>query len=459
MDFEDAVRRGNAEQLAQAYLKKYYGDTEIKFPINPFQMLKDEGVDFSLLDLNKLEGLYIPKQDANDLPVVGINANRPITRQRFTAAHELCHHLRDSDKAISCPQFGKKNPIEKYADKFAAALLMPADVFAKQIAQYIGEREYLTFDDLLRISDYFGVSFEACVFRAAYSFHVVEGETDSHILKSRISLFHPESVRRQLGLTYAGLYADLLDSYSDQLKLQPERHAEYVFENEYIFNDSRMEGLDVDLEQASEIVTDLRMNTLNSPYCTEDNEAFLSIAGHYALYHRIFDSSSKNDISVFDMIGLHKLLFQYYPFPDFGGSLRDIDTLVLGARFDTVDPTDIVPMLLKIDATVKDQFKKKDSVSLSEYLMHVVTVHHALTVIHPFKDGNGRITRAFMNMQLLSAGMIPIYIKIGEEKEEYVEALAIADRTGNMDALFEVIVKSMLRIYVDLNKHVFEIEE
>lgn len=459
MDFEDAVRKGNAEQLAQAYLKKYYGDTEIKFPINPFQMLKDEGVSFSLLDLSKLEGLYIPKQDVNDLPVVGINANRPITRQRFTAAHELCHHLRDSDKAISCPQFGKKNPIEKFADNFAAALLMPVEEFEAQIALYIGESEYLTFDDLLKIADFFGVSYEACVFRAAYKFHVVEGETDPVVLKGRISLFHPESVRRQKGLTYASLYADLLDSYSDQLKLQPEKHAEYVFENEYIFNDSRMEGLDVDIEQASEIVTDLRMNTDNSQYCTEDNEAFLSIAGHYALYQNIFDLAPKKDISVFDMIGLHKLLFKYYPFPAFGGSLRDNNTLVLGAKFDTVDPTEIVPRLLEIDGTVKEFNKNKDSVSLSEYLRHVVSVHHALTVVHPFKDGNGRTTRAFLNMQLLSAGMIPIYIRLGEEKEEYVEALAIADQTGNMDALFVVIVKSMLRISVDLNKHVFEIED
>lgn len=83
----------DAESMATAYLTAYFGNSEIEYPISPFKMLKDEGVDFFIRNFNKLEGVYIPAQSKDDIAIVGINAKRPITRQRFTAAHELCHHL------------------------------------------------------------------------------------------------------------------------------------------------------------------------------------------------------------------------------------------------------------------------------------------------------------------------------------------------------------------------------
>lgn len=125
MQFETEAKQYNdPEKMAAAYLVKYFGNQKIEYPINPFQMLKDEGVLFSLMNFKKLEGVYIPAVSEEDVPAIGINANRPITRQRFSAAHELCHHFRDADKQISCP-IGSKNAIERFAEGFAAALLMP----------------------------------------------------------------------------------------------------------------------------------------------------------------------------------------------------------------------------------------------------------------------------------------------------------------------------------------------
>ena len=121
MQFQtEAKKFTDPEELAAFYLSVYFGNQKIEYPINPFQMLKDEGILFSLMSFKKLEGVYIPATGDDDLPTVGINVNRPITRQRFTAAHELCHHFRDADEQISCPIVGK-NSIEKYADAFAAA--------------------------------------------------------------------------------------------------------------------------------------------------------------------------------------------------------------------------------------------------------------------------------------------------------------------------------------------------
>ena len=125
----------DAESMAAAYLAAYFGNSEITYPISPFTMLKDEGVDFVIRNFNKLEGVYIPAQSESDIAIVGINAKRPITRQRFTAAHELCHHFRDADKQVACP-IGQKNASERFADAFASALLMPMGELRIKVNEY-----------------------------------------------------------------------------------------------------------------------------------------------------------------------------------------------------------------------------------------------------------------------------------------------------------------------------------
>ena len=144
----------DAETMAAAYLAQYYGNKKVEYPINPFQMLKDEGILFSLINSKKLEGVYIPASSEEDIPVIGINANRPITRQRYTAAHELCHHFRDADKQISCPISGKKTGIEYFAESFAAALLMPMQELRHQVNKRKNARGEVTFDDVLEIADF-----------------------------------------------------------------------------------------------------------------------------------------------------------------------------------------------------------------------------------------------------------------------------------------------------------------
>ena len=146
----------DAEEMASAYLSAYYGNSEIEYPISPFKMLNDEKVLFLIRNFNKLEGVYIPAQSEEDVAMVGINANRPITRQRFTAAHELCHHFRDADKQVSCP-IGQKNATEKFADQFASALLMPLGELRSKVNEYKDANGNVSFDSVLLIADYFGV--------------------------------------------------------------------------------------------------------------------------------------------------------------------------------------------------------------------------------------------------------------------------------------------------------------
>lgn len=375
----EAHKYTDAEHMATDYLVAFFGNQKIEYPINPFAFLKDESVLFMLSNFHKLEGVYIPATSADDIPFVGININRPITRQRFTAAHELCHHFHDSEKQISCPISGKKTAIENFADSFAAAVLMPISELRAQVNKRKNALGNVSLDDVLEIADYFGVSYEACLFRIAYRIHAIDGDTEAAALKKIIVKYAPDKARKSKHMTYTNLYSGLIDNYQEQLAFSPTDHARYLFQNEYIYNDSRMEGLDITVEQASEIVTDLRLNMQNSSYCNEANEAYLSIAGHYAMYQEIFAEPVKESISIYDTLLLHRKLFSYYPHPEFGGSTRQNNTLVLGAKFETVDYHEIFNELAKVDKDIKEFDEKRSEIPTSEFIKHIARIHHRIT--------------------------------------------------------------------------------
>lgn len=55
-----------------------------------------------------------------------------------------------------------------------------------------------------------------------------------------------------------------------------------------------------------------------------------------------------------------------------------------------------------------------------------------------------------MNVQLVRAGIVPVYIKV-EDKKEYLDALARADAMQDYDELYNLIFRLVLKSYVDLN--------
>ena len=389
----------------------------------------------------------MPSDSDDESAVVGINVHRIITRQRFTAAHELCHHLKDYDKQFECLT-NSKNANEKYAEKFAAALLMPMDELKKQIDKK-KKNGFVGLDSILEISDYFGVSFKSCLQRIAYNTDFYCGECDSKSIESTYRKYKPDTKRRERNLSYTKLYMQLLDCYEDQLSFISSNYAKYVFQNNYIYNDARLEGVDISIEEASEIVTDLRLKEKNSEYCVEDKEAFLSIAGNYEMYSEIFGSTKKH-VGITELINLNKKLYSHYPYSEYGGEIRNSNTLVIGARFETVDYSDIYNYLGEMENDISELEKTKYKMKTSDYIKQIVMIHHRITLIHPFNDGNGRTARAFMNMQLVNAGLPPIYIFV-KEKKEYLKALKTADVDNNYDLLFELVVKKIIIASVELS--------
>lgn len=74
--------------------------------------------------------------------------------------------------------------------------------------------------------------------------------------------------------------------------------------------------------------------------------------------------------------------------------------------------------------------------------------HHALTVIHPFADGNGRVARLLASIWLLRAASIPLWVEPGD-RDRYLDALVAADRGDETD-LIDLVAEVSLRLLREL---------
>lgn len=99
-----------------------------------------------------------------DVALVLVSSSFPVGHQRFTAAHELAHHLVGDPREviIESDVFAISTPPERRANAFAAALLMPADGLREVVN---GRRvDDVVLAELMRE---FGVSYTALLYRLA----------------------------------------------------------------------------------------------------------------------------------------------------------------------------------------------------------------------------------------------------------------------------------------------------
>ena len=113
-----------------------------------------------------------------------------------------------------------------------------------------------------------------------------------------------------------------------------------------------------------------------------------------------------------------------------GGKYRDMDVRITGAKHSPPSP-----FIAKIEL---DEFFKTlqnndfDDLSIAAY------THAEFVRIHPFADGNGRLSRILMNYQLIKNDFLPISIKT-KDKGQYYHVLEEYGINNNLNPFIEMI--------------------
>ena len=109
---------------------------------------------------------------------------KPMTRLQFDMAHELGHILMhnwdDDNESLEKTQF---NNLERQANMFASAFLLPADSFRQDIAPYANKLEYYRF-----LKGKWKVSMQAMMYRAR-ELNVISGSQFAYLMR-KVSANH-----------------------------------------------------------------------------------------------------------------------------------------------------------------------------------------------------------------------------------------------------------------------------
>ncbi|EKK5304634.1 Fic family protein [Enterococcus faecalis] len=441
------------KELADKVLNRHFNRAiEVAdLPIDPFCLLRDSGVIYSFLDFDKFEGFYLlPKNLSNpkEKTMVGINKNRPIARQRFTAAHELAHHIKD-EQTIYCMLSDNGSEVEKYANEFASNLLMPQYLLNELIQTHSINKEMSQVQFLksvLKISVLFGVSFQSTLYRVNNIIRKIEYKN----LKKEYRKFKPDAKKKELGIDndYI-LYSQVVKSYAFS-EWNPTTKVKNDFIRLLISNDHRMENGTLEVEEISELIAEIRYCGLDNVQKSRKNaglelvDADFEVLGQWEMYNRVFSDYSLT--SICEILLLHKNFYKYAPYPEVGGAFRTASARIAGKQVSTERPENISS---KINYILNDfDTKRKNQYFTDKYLIldYLIKLHHEITVIHPFYDGNGRTSRALLNKQLLLFGIPAFYIET-EKKKGYEKGLEECDTNQNYESLFIFIVKSIIEVY------------
>lgn len=91
--------------------------------------------------------------------------------------------------------------------------------------------------------------------------------------------------------------------------------------------------------------------------------------------------------------------------------------------------------------------------SNEDRLLAIFRFKHRLTNIHPYFDGNGRVSRLVLNMLLLTNRYVPIIID-ADSKLDYYESLEYADLYHDYRKFFKFMLKQLDNTY-DMYLHVY----
>ena len=170
-------------------------------------------------------------------------------------------------------------------------------------------------------------------------------------------------------------------------------------------------------------------------------EMFEAIGGGKA-YDFMFSLLESGPITRDDVLYFHELVTFGQPELQ-PGRLRDVDVVITGLD-ESLPSYQEVPALFDGFAEWLSESEGKEAIAFA------AEAHARLVSIHPFRDGNGRVSRLVMNTILLQHGYLPVSIP-PIFRHDYISALqAYRLGKGRLDSFIDFIAKTELQTQKDL---------
>jgi Fic family protein len=186
------------------------------------------------------------------------------------------------------------------------------------------------------------------------------------------------------------------------------------FAVQFTYDTQRIEGSTLSLRETADLLE--RGITPRTKPMRDVKEA----EAHRELFYEMINT--KKDISLSLVLDWHRRLFLSTK-PDIAGKLRQHQVLISRSRFIPPLPVEVYPLLREFFSWYDKNKSTLHPVELA------ALVHLKFVTIHPFADGNGRISRLLMNFILHKRGYPLLNIHY-EGRGSYYTALERAQTKG-----------------------------
>ena len=175
-------------------------------------------------------------------------------------------------------------------------------------------------------------------------------------------------------------------------------------------------------------------------------------------------TQSHKEINVKTICAIHREIFKD-AWPEIAGKYRDENLSISGSDLLLPHHSKINEFMQNLDNKLVECAKElKDCegyileipkkitdeaiMCVDKVIYTAAWLHHSLTAIHPFREGNGRTARLAGNLILERYGLVGISVKVEKEnKNGYCKALAQIDKHQDYEPLEAIISEGIIDRY------------
>lgn len=206
----------------------------------------------------------------------------------------------------------------------------------------------------------------------------------------------------------------------------------------FTYNTQRMEGSTLSRADTN----DLLVHSITP--ARKSNEDTIETKNHYDLFMDLVTAETLPRITVEEIQRWHAKIFGQTKIGEAGAFRRHAVGVVTNPKIEFASPFEI-PKRIKIFFEWLDKEERNNE--LQNPVEFSAITHYKFVSIHPFADGNGRISRLIMNCMLLRYGCPPMLIE-SKDRRSYFRSLEKSQLCN--DEMF--FVKWFMKYYIKKNK-------